>query len=69
MKFNYRGFQLHCGPMPMRDGRYGAQVIISNNEGDQHIDRKFSTLEYFSTEAEAISYAKDYGMRWIDEKL
>ena len=67
--FKYRGFFLHCDPMPMGDGRYGAQVVVANDEGASHLERMFPALEYFNTEADAVAFAKAYGVQWVDNEL
>ena len=67
--FRYHGYLLHCDPMPMADGRFGAQVVIANEEGSSHLDRLFPSLEYFETEGDAVAYAKAWGIRWVDDQL
>lgn len=66
--FNYRGYRLHCDPMPMTDGRFGAQVMIASEEGNQHVERKFPSLDEFDSEAEAVDCAKAWGIRWVDNQ-
>lgn len=63
----YRGFLLHCDPMPMADGRFGAQVVIATEEGYEHVERSFPALGYFSAEEEAVAYAKEWGKSWVDD--
>lgn len=58
-----------CDPMPMADGRFGAQVMIGNEEGASHVERMFPALDYFKTEAEAVTHAKAWGVRWVDNEL
>ncbi len=65
----YRGFTLHCDPMQLADGRFSAQVVIGNEEGDTQIDRRFPALDDFPTEAEAVQYAKAWGIQWVDDHL
>lgn len=67
--FKYRGFILHCDPMPMADGRFGAQVAIANEEGKSHLERMFPSLDYFLTEDEAVAHSRAYGHRWIDDAI
>ena len=67
--FKYRGFTLHCDSMQLADGRFSAQVVIGNEEGDTHVDRRFPSLDEFHTEAEAVQYAREWGTRWVDDHL
>ena len=67
--FTYRGFRLLCDPMPMADGRFGAQVVVTIEEGAQHVERPFPSLDYFRTEAEAVAYARAWGQRWVDNEI
>lgn len=61
-------YLLHCDPMPMADGRFGAQVIvISGHDGPALVERRFPALEYFDTEDEAVQYARDWAKAWISE--
>jgi hypothetical protein len=61
-------YLLHCDPMPMADGRFGAQAIVSNgHNGPALIERRFPALEYFTTEDEAVAYAREWALNWIRE--
>lgn len=66
--FNHLGYRLNCDPMPMADGRFGAQVTIESEEENQHIDRRYPSLEVFDSEAEAVDFAKVWGIRWVDDQ-
>ena len=66
--FRYKQYLLHCDPMPMADGRFGAQVTIASEEGNHHVDRRFPSLDEFDTEGEAVAYAKAWGIRWVDDR-
>lgn len=66
--FKHGQFVLHCAPMPMADGRFGSQVVISSgHDGPELVERLFSSLAYFDTEAEAVEHAKQWGIRWVDD--
>jgi hypothetical protein len=59
-------YLMHCDPMPMADGRFGAQVvIIKGHDGPVVIERRFPALDYFDTEAEAVEHARQWGGGWI----
>lgn len=61
-------YLLDCDPMPMADGRFGAQVVITTgHDGAVISSRRYPSLEYFKTEAEAVEYAKEWGKAWIRE--
>jgi hypothetical protein len=69
-KYTYNGteYLLHCDPMPMADGRFGAQVIIiRGHDGSELIERRFPALDYFDTEEEAADYARHWGAQWIED--
>ena len=67
--FPYKGRILHCDPMPMADGRFGAQVTIASGHGSPGIsEQTFPALRYFDKEADAVEYAHDYGRRWINDQ-
>lgn len=68
-KHGYRvgKYELHCDPMPMADGRFGAQVVIYTNEVGKLVERRFPALDYFDTEAEAVAHARGWGERWIED--
>jgi len=64
--FIYKGFQLNCDPMPMADGRFGAQVLVL--EGETTLQAfLFPALAYFPTEKEAVEHGEQTGIRWIEE--
>lgn len=65
--FRVDRYELHCEPMPMADGRFGAQVVIYSNEGAELFARHFPALDYFATEDEAVQHALGVGKRWIAE--
>lgn len=67
--FKYRGHHLHCGPLAMADGRFGAQVAVGEEAGDAAPDQYFPVLDYFLTEAEAVAHGRSVGERFVDEKL
>ncbi|TAM15921.1 MAG: hypothetical protein EPN65_16535 [Pandoraea sp.] len=59
-------YLLHCDPMPMADGRFGAQVVIvTGHDGPALVERRFSALEYFEVEDEAVRYARKWGEAWV----
>ncbi|AOY99919.1 hypothetical protein BKK81_12190 [Cupriavidus sp. USMAHM13] len=59
-------YLLDCDPMPMADGRFGAQVCITTgHDGAELITRLYPSLDHFATEEEAVSYARDWGRAWI----
>ena len=66
--YSYKGYDLHCDPMPMADGRFGAQVAVYKHAtGSEKFGRKFPALGYFATEQKAAEHGKAVGMRWVDE--
>lgn len=67
--FKYRGHHLHCGPMAMADGRFGAQVVVAEDAENSVHERRFADLDFFLTEAEAVAHGKATGERVVDEKL
>jgi hypothetical protein len=66
--FFYNGYELHCDPMKMMDGRFGAQVFICDDRGSERLERQFPALEYFATEKEAVDHAYAFGKRWVDDR-
>jgi hypothetical protein len=59
-------YLMHCDPMPMADGRFGAQVvIISGHDGPELIERRFPALDEFDTEEEAVEHSRKWGRAWI----
>lgn len=66
--FKYRGHHLHCGPLAMADGRFGAQVVVAEESGDVALDHRFPVLDCFLTEAEAVAHGRAVGERFVDEK-
>lgn len=67
--FRHKDYLLHCDPMPLRNGRFGAQVRVESGHGGATMfNRLFPSLGDFATEAEAVEHAKQVGMRWIDDQ-
>ena len=66
--FKYGRYLLRCDPMPMADGRFGAQVVVTSEEGNDHVERPFPSLGEFNTEADAVAHARAWGVRWVDDR-
>lgn len=67
-RFQYKGYALDCDPMPMKDGRFGAQVAIWRFPiGTGEKGQFLTTLGYFDTEADAVEHARTIGARWVDD--
>jgi hypothetical protein len=68
-KYGYKigNYLLHCDPMPMADGRFGAQVVIYSQEGTETVARRFPALQEFATEAEAVEHARAWGAAWVKD--
>lgn len=64
--FEYRGRQLRCDPMPMADGKFGAQLVVTHRDGAADVDTSFPSLGYFDTEGDAVAYAKAFGVKHVD---
>jgi hypothetical protein len=67
--FKVGQYLLHCDPMPMpmADGRFGAQVVIYSEEGTETVARRFPALEEFATEKEAVEHARAWGHAWVKD--
>lgn len=65
--FRYGRYLFHCDPMPLADGRFGAQVVVASEDGADHVERLFPSLAEFPTEADAVAHAKAWGIRWVDD--
>lgn len=64
---HYRRYLLACEPRSLPDGRFGAQIAITLENGRLVIEKRFPALEIFSDERDAIEYAKRWGRAWVDE--
>ena len=63
----YKNFILQWEPAPTADGRFGAQMIVADEEGSPLVEERAPTLGIFATEEEAIDHAKEWGRKWADE--
>lgn len=64
--FLYRGFTLHCDPLPTADGRFGAGVTVADSPDGWHKGHVFKPLGYFGSREEAADCAFEFGKRWVD---
>ena len=67
--FAYKGFKLACDPMPMADGRFGAQVVIYEDTGSEMLTHRHSSLGYFEKEEDAVGCAYAFAKNWVDQKI
>lgn len=67
--YKYRACVLACDPMPMADGRFGAQVVIYDHRGAEVQTRRFPALEYFAEEKDAVEHAYKVGKQIVDDML
>jgi hypothetical protein len=68
-KASYKGYLFDCEPMPLTDGRFGAQIIISKDGVWEPVtSKRFPALENFPTEDEAIEFSKQWGKQWVDDQ-
>ena len=67
MGLHYQGYLLNCDPMPLMDGRFGAQIVITSKRGEIVIEKLFPSLEAFSNRYDAIEYARRWGKAWVDD--
>ena len=63
----YRDFLLSCQPLRQDGGRYQARVAITSLGGDKTRSQRFVDFdETFASETEAIAFARQSGMDWVD---
>ncbi|MFM0220024.1 hypothetical protein [Paraburkholderia caledonica] len=64
----YRGYTLDCTPRLMHFGQWASRVTIRDSEGKECFAlHKYGAIAYPWTEQEAITIARDYGVKWINE--
>lgn len=63
----YGNFILRCDPLHMADGRFGAQVVVADEDGTQLVGQLFPALDPFATEAEAVAHAQEWGKKWVHD--
>jgi hypothetical protein len=72
-KPNYRSFyrdhMLSYRPKLLQDGRFQAQVAISAMGGLKTQAQRFLDLETFDSHDEAVAFARESGMQWIDKNV
>ena len=62
-------YVLCCEPMDLADGRFGAQIVITLGlDGGEIMDRRFPFFPGFRTKAEAVEFARVFGINWIHVK-
>jgi len=64
--FQYRGYNLDCTPRAVREGMFGAQVMLT--KFGYHSEKTFDALPTFATAKEATAHAKQFAEEWLQRK-
>jgi hypothetical protein len=64
--FRCRGYSIDATPTALADGKFRAAAQLTKIGFNPEIS--FSALPVFSSEAEAIAYAKQFSEEWLSRK-
>lgn len=68
-RYFYRNHLLICRPFEEDDGRFQARVAIAAMGGLKTQRQRFLDLDSFATHDEAVAFAHQAGIEWIDENV
>lgn len=63
----YKGYELHCSPQELQDGRWSPALLICRSEG-AHRDERMMSISGgpFDSKRDAAVAARGAGRRWVD---
>ncbi|MDP9043474.1 MAG: hypothetical protein M3O01_01560 [Pseudomonadota bacterium] len=68
-RFFHRDHLLSCRPFQQDDGRWQARVAIAALGGGKTRAQRFLDLDAFDSHDDAVAFAKEAGVAWVDRTL
>ncbi|WP_244818073.1 hypothetical protein [Caballeronia sp. Lep1P3] len=66
---HYRGYAVHAFAHPLRDNTFSADLLLERSgESPTDAQYRFFSLDYFSKEADAVDFSRQWAREWIDAR-